>query len=93
MIYQLVFIEEIREEIASAYNWYEKQRTGLGDEFLDELDSAFNLLKSNPLYFSFIYKSRRRVILKRFPYKIVYEVLGTDIIIYSIRHSKQKDKL
>ncbi len=92
MKYQLLFREEVKEEMASAYNWYEIQKPGLGDEFLDELEKGFNLLKSKPKYFSFINQSQRRLILKRFPYKIVYEIFDSEIVIFTLRHSKQKDK-
>ena len=78
MTYHLIFREEVREElreeIESAFSWYEVQRIGLGDEFFKELEAAFNILKSNPQYFSFIYDTRRRLNLKRFPYKIIFEI-------------------
>jgi len=35
MNYVLVFRPEVREELDDAYNWYQSQQTGLGDEFLD----------------------------------------------------------
>jgi hypothetical protein len=35
MNYVLVFLPEVREELDDAYNWYQSQQTGLGDEFLD----------------------------------------------------------
>ncbi len=92
MSYHLIFREEVMEEIESAYSWYEIQRIGLGDEFLEELGDAFSLLQSNPQYFSFIYQTRRRIILQRFPYKIVFEIFGTKVIIFSVWHSKQNPK-
>lgn len=33
-----------------AYNWYEKQKQGLGDKFLEELDKFYDKLKSHPEY-------------------------------------------
>ena len=93
MKYQLIFREEIRLEIASAYNWYQIQRPGLGDEFLEELENAFTLLESKPKYFGFTNKTQRRIILKKFPYKIIYEIFDNQIVIFTVRHSKQKGKL
>jgi hypothetical protein len=92
MSYHLIFREEVRDEIESAYSWYEIHRIGLGDKFLEELGGTFNLLKSNPQYFSFIYQTRRRIILKRFPYKVVFEIFDTSVVIFSLRHDKQKPK-
>lgn len=90
MKYQLIFREEVREEIASAYNWYENQRVGLGDEFLEEIDKALKLLKTNPQHYTFIYKTRRRLVIKRFPYKIIYEIFNTEVVIFALKHIKQK---
>lgn len=92
MTYQLIFRDKVAEEIREAYEWYEKQRAGLGDKFLDELEKAFMLLKSNPQYFSFVYKSRRRLIIKKYPYKIIYEIFDRNVVVFAVRHSKQKDK-
>ena len=93
MKYQLFFREEVKEEIASAYKWYEIQKPGLGDEFLDELEKSFNLLKSKPKYFGFINQFQRRLVLEKFPYKIIYEIFDNKIVIFTVRHSKQKDKI
>jgi len=46
MSYQLILLEEVRDEISSAYAWYEDKKAGLGDEFLDELERAFTLLET-----------------------------------------------
>ena len=34
MDYVLVFRPENRDELDEAYNWYEQQKVGLGDEFI-----------------------------------------------------------
>lgn len=91
-MYTLIFRDGVPEEIQLAYWWYEKQRVGLGDELLNEFDKAFTLLKNNPQYFSFIYKSRRKLTIKRFPYKIIYEIFDDTVVIFTVRHSKQKPK-
>ena len=92
MKYKLIFSEGIKEEIASAYIWYEMQKPGLGDEILGELERALTLLKTKPKYFGFINQYQRRLILKKFPYKIIYEIFDNEIAIFTVRHSKQKDK-
>lgn len=37
-----------------AYEWYEKQRTGLGEELLKELGTAYKKIANNPEHYSFI---------------------------------------
>ena len=34
-----------------AYEWYEEQKPGLGEEFLEELDVIYRKIESHPEYF------------------------------------------
>ncbi len=57
-------------DLAAARDWYERPRVDLGYEFLNEVARALNELaqsreRSRPYYRNF-----RRVLLRRFPYKI-----------------------
>ena len=42
-----------------AYDWYEEQKPGLGEEFLSELDSTYLKLESHPEYFGKVKKNFR----------------------------------
>ncbi|MBD2182716.1 hypothetical protein H6S82_18170 [Planktothrix sp. FACHB-1355] len=42
MNYVLVFRPEVREELNEAYNWYESQQPGLGDDLFDCVDDILN---------------------------------------------------
>lgn len=37
---KLIYRSEAVADVQSAFDWYEKARPGLGDEFLDELTAA-----------------------------------------------------
>lgn len=50
----------------SAY--YEKQKPGLGDEFLDDLGAAIRLVRELPQAPPEFWRNTRRVLLKRFPW-------------------------
>ena len=76
-------------EIIEAYDWYEYQRSGLGIEFLDELDAFYNKLLDNPLLHSYYSAQIREGKIYRFPYLVVYEVFDDTIVIYSVFMSKQ----
>jgi hypothetical protein len=58
-----------------AYAWYEIQLDGLGESFLDELEAGYVKIVANPSYYSFLKNGFRRMLLKRFPYIIIYEIL------------------
>lgn len=71
-------------EIYDAYDWYEKQKEGLGHEFLKELDEFFESLNRNPFTYSYYEKPIRQGTLRRFPYTVIYEVFPAEVIIYSV---------
>jgi len=76
-------------ETIEAYDWYEQQRKGLGDEFIKELENFFSILIRNPNTYSYYDKPVRQGKIKRFPYVVVYEVVKSRIVVYSVFMSKQ----
>ncbi len=76
-------------EIIEAYDWYELQRVGLGLEFLNELDTFYERLHRNPHIYSYYETPVREGKVNRFPYTVVYEVIETSIVIYSVFMAKQ----
>ena len=76
-----------------AYDWYEEQRQGLGEEFIKELDSRFDKLQSHPEYFGKIKKNFRQISLKRFPYVIVFEIIKNEVVVFAVFHTKRNQKL
>ncbi len=55
---------EAESDIDDAYQWYESQRKGLGDNFLLCLEEALSRASRNPLIYSTIYKEVRRVFIR-----------------------------
>lgn len=92
MTYNVITLLRAESETDDAFKYYEDQKPGLGFEFLDELEEGRRKLSKNPQFYSFISseKSVRSLALKRFPYKIVFEISGDKVIVLSIfnRHRK-----
>lgn len=81
MSYKVEITVEAHLEITDAFNYYEKQRIGLGEDFLSELQDQLSRLSENPLSYSFIGHTRllRDVKIRRFPYVVVY-LLRDDVV-------------
>ena len=75
-----------------AYDWYETQKPGLGEEFLDELDGVYFKLEAHPQYFGKVKKNFRQVALKRFPFVIVYEIIKTEVVVFAVFHTSRNPK-
>ena len=76
-----------------AYEWYEEQKLGLGEEFLNELDNIYLKLESHPEYFGKVKKSFRQAALKRFPFVIVYEIIKTEVVVFAVFHTSRNPKI
>ena len=88
MPYQLITLETAAKDIVEAYNYYEKIQEGLGDRFLGEVLERYNRLNKHPQYYGFIDDQHkiRDVMLRSFPYQIVYENENENVIIYSVHN-------
>lgn len=91
MLYKLVVLKAAADDTSDAYQYYEKIRPGLGDIFLSELLERYKDISRHPEYFGFIDEKKiiRDVMLKNFPFQIVYEVKENTIIIYAVHHGKK----
>jgi len=94
MHYKYFLSEEAEFDVFESYIWYEKQKEGLGEEFLDALDSAETSICNNPLTYPVRHKKIvRAFIVDRFPY-IIYYVIKKDVIyVISIFNTNQKPKI
>ncbi len=80
---------EAERDLAAARAWYEEKRRGLGDEFVDEFVAVMRALEESPERERLYYREFRRVIFRRFPYKLFYQVIGERIIVFRVLHAKQ----
>lgn len=76
-------------EIIEAYLYYEEKRIGLGEEFLEHLDTYFDRITTNPEHFPQKRKPYREAFIKRFPFLIIYEITKHSVIVYSVFNSWQ----
>jgi plasmid stabilization system protein ParE len=77
-------------DLSEAQAWYESRRAGLGDELLDEIRHAVGLLADDPERRPFYYRDFRRLLTRRFPYKLFYRIEGERVIVFRILHAKRK---
>lgn len=89
MTFKLIIKEEAQLEVIEAFLYYEGKQNGLGDLFLDHLNSYFKWIRNYPFHFSQKRKPFREAVVKRFPFIIIYEVLESEVIVYSVFNTWQ----
>lgn len=87
---QLIFHPDVSHEIKAAYQWYENQANGLGDDFLTELESSFGLIISKPKTWPPFSGNTRRFLLRRFPFSVIYSELDRKVLVLAVMHDRKK---
>ena len=95
MSQRLIVLDEAEEELFEAQKWYETQRSGLGEEFRQAIDQAMERLLKSPLAASTITNlppslDARRVMVKRFPYSIVFINDDEDLWVVAFAHQHRR---
>jgi plasmid stabilization system protein ParE len=84
------FHPEISSETKASYTWYQEQADGLGDDFLDELEAAYQVISQLPGTWPLFQKGFRRYLLARFPFSVIYREHDSFIDIVAIMHNSRK---
>ncbi len=87
---KLKFHPQVSDEIKASYTWYQTQAIGLGDDFLDELESAYHAISELPQTWPFFQKKFRRFLLSRFPFSIIYKENDNLIYVVAVMHNSRK---
>ena len=83
---------ETETDIEEAVVWYEKQREGLGGEFLDEVLSACKRISENPNICPVVHRHTRRTIINRFPFGIDFRIEENAIVVVAVIHGSRHPK-
>ena len=86
---RLRILSSVYEEVADAFLYYESQSPGLGDRFLQNIDSMYKYISDFPLMYSVNFDDVHRAVLTEFPHAIFYTYGDEEVTILAIRHNKQ----
>ena len=77
-------------DIDEAFVWYEAQRLGLGEEFLETVHAALEDIALHPTRNRIIYRETRRLLMRRFPYAIFYRIYDEAIVVVACMHGRRR---
>jgi plasmid stabilization system protein ParE len=89
MTTQVRIREEAEIDLSDAVNWYENQRLGLGQDFLDQFQTVLEFLADQPAQFPMVHSDDRRALLGRFPFGIFYSVKNDFILVLAVMHARR----
>jgi plasmid stabilization system protein ParE len=76
-------------DIEHAYVWYERERVGLGEEFLTEVFTTVQAVISRPQAFPTLYRQTRRALVRRFPYALFFRIVDGRIVFVACFHVRR----
>jgi len=79
-------------DVEAAYRWYERQRSGLGDEFLAMVRSTLRSIEANPEAYPVVHRSTRRGLVRRFPYAIFYRLVDDRVLVIACMHARRNPR-
>ena len=84
--YRLVAGPSTDRDVAAAFEWYENEEAGLGQEFLVQLRATYDRIAEGPLTYQNLRSGVRRALLRRFPYAVYFAVEGGAVVVLAILH-------
>ena len=85
----VVLRAEAQADFDEAFDWYERQRPGLGIDFAAEVQEVFDRISANPLLHATVFQDVRKALVKRFPYSVFYRAEPTQLLVIAVFHHKR----
>jgi len=89
-VLEIIFHPAIKTEVKVSYDWYQKQASGLGDDYISELESAYQTICEIPETWPKFEKGSRRFLLRKFPFSVIYYFNEKTVFVVAVMHNSRK---
>jgi len=89
----VVYRSKVGRDLANAFDYYEGQADGLGEQFLATVNSTFDAIERYPEMFASVHREVRRALVARFPYAVFYRVEVRRIVVLTVLHTARDPRL
>lgn len=86
----VVFLPEAEQEMIFAAEYYEAQASGLGVDYLSEVERSVQAIAESPMTWPIVEGKLRRRLVRRFPFGVLYRIDLEEIIIVAVAHLRRK---
>ena len=77
-------------EARSATHWYRERNADAAKAFVAELERAFLCIAESPERWPVIETDRRRFVLRRFPFSVVYRLKSGRVEVLAVAHGRRR---
>jgi plasmid stabilization system protein ParE len=89
---KLVVQPEAETDIGDAAAWYHERSPAVCRIFLQTVEIALDLIEHHPHRYQKIYGQVRRVVLRRFPYALLYVVAEDEVNVIACVHGRRNPR-
>ena len=89
MTLRIVFRRSARGEFEDAAVRYDDQRSGLGEEFIVEIEEAISRAAAAPERYPLVFGDIRRTVARRFPYSVYFRVRANSLVVLAVFHGRR----
>ena len=77
-------------DLEQAYDRYEAEREGLGEEFVSEVRECIERITTTPQAYVIVHRDTRRALVRRFPYGVFFRVVVDTTVIVACYHLRRR---
>lgn len=86
----LEFHPDAEAEMRAAARYYDERQSGLGEDFLQEVERAAGVAVDHPAAGTPVSSGFRWVLTRRFPYAVIYRAVQHRIEIMAVAHLRRR---
>ena len=86
------FLQPAEDEMTAASQFYESAASGLGRDFLDDVQRGIDHLRKHPKLGHSVGRGLRRMLLQRFPFSLIYSIEAGGILIVAVAHHGRRPR-
>ena len=91
MNYQVGYTGLAKLEVEAAFAWYMEQAgTKVAERFMEEIDRVEGHLRSNPHLYQRIADGVRHLVLRRYPYALIFAIDEQVVTVLGCLHSRRE---
>jgi len=89
MTLRIVFRRAAKSEFEEAAVRYDKQCSGLGEEFTIEIDQAVARAAGAPWRYPIVFGDIRRTVARRFPFSVYFRIRSDALVVLAVFHGRR----
>ena len=89
----VVLRAEAELEFSDASEWYDRQRPGLGADFVACVEETLERIADTPELHAIVFGDVRRAGVRRFPYSVYYTIEANRITVIAVLHGNRDPRV